>query len=186
MRAPRSASHTLIGTSQCTLSPFRRKKGCSPTRVLTIKSPRGPPNGPAFPSSVTRICAPESTPAGTATSTGSTTRRTPRPRHIAQRPPWAAPLAAQAVQGENRGTSICTLAPRATSAKDSSTTAWTSSPRRPAPSASSTPAAGPIRSYICRAAGSPSTRKASAISLKSSRARSSQKLTSGEYCRASR
>src|SRR4029450_4208903 len=52
-----------------------------------MRSPRGPPNGPALPSPVTRIWAPESTPAGTLTPTGSTTRRTPRPRHAAHRPP---------------------------------------------------------------------------------------------------
>ena len=62
-RAPRSASHTLSGSSQYVPSPWRLKKGCSWTRVLTIRSPRGPPNGPALPSPRTRICVPESTPA---------------------------------------------------------------------------------------------------------------------------
>src|SRR4030095_14661278 len=45
-----------------------------------MRSPRGPPNGPALPSPTTRIWAPESTPAGTVTPTGSTAPRTPRTR----------------------------------------------------------------------------------------------------------
>src|SRR5262249_34640106 len=139
MRAPSSASHTLIGTSQCTLSPLRWKNGCSPTRVLTIRSPRGPPNGPAFPSPATRTCAPESTPAGTDTATGSTTRRTPRPRHAEHRPSRPAPLAPHFVQAENRWTSSRTFAPPTTSAKDRSTPALTPSPRRPSASASPAP-----------------------------------------------
>ena len=75
--APRSASQTLTGTSQCTLSPLRTKKGCSWTRVLTTRSPRGPPKGAALPSPGTRSCMPASTPGGISTWIGSVTLRTP-------------------------------------------------------------------------------------------------------------
>ena len=186
IRAPRIASQTLIGISQWMLSPLRSKNGCSWTRVLTIRSPRGPPNGPALPSPRTRICEPESTPAGIVTDTGSTARRTPRPPQEGHRASPTTPVAPHLAHGENRGTSSRRLVPRTTSANASCTVTCTSSPRRPAASAAPSRSAWPNWSYIARAAGSLNTRYASSISPKRSRARASQKFTSGEYCRASR
>ena len=48
-RGPSTASATLTGTSRYRLSPLRVKTGSSCTRVMTIRSPRGPPKGPAVP-----------------------------------------------------------------------------------------------------------------------------------------
>ena len=105
MRAPRSASHTLMGTSQCTLSPLRAKNGCSrDTGADHQDSPRGPPKGPACPSPGTRNWAPESTPAGMFTVIRSVARRTPRPWQSAQRWPSTLPVAPHSPQAEKRVT----------------------------------------------------------------------------------
>src|SRR5256885_2287713 len=56
-------------------SPLRMKNGCSTTRGLTSRSPRGPPNGPALPWPGTRTCMPESTPAGPALALPDSGRR---------------------------------------------------------------------------------------------------------------
>src|SRR2546429_366872 len=94
-------------------SPLRMKNGCSTTRVLTSKSPRGPPNGPALPWSGTRTCMPESTPAGIATLTRSSPRPTPPPAQASHASPSPRPRAAPALQGGKRAIASPAGAPRA-------------------------------------------------------------------------
>ena len=63
--APRSASATVIGTVTSRLPPSSRlKTGDDATRVVTKRSPGGPPRGPASPLPARRIRVPSLTPAG--------------------------------------------------------------------------------------------------------------------------
>ena len=63
--APRSASAIVIGTVTSRLPPSSRlKTGEVATRVMTKRSPGGPPRGPASPLPARRIRAPSLTPAG--------------------------------------------------------------------------------------------------------------------------
>ena len=63
--APRRASATVIGTVTSRLPPSSRlKTGEEATRVVTKRSPGGPPRGPASPLPARRIRVPSLTPAG--------------------------------------------------------------------------------------------------------------------------
>src|SRR5215207_1347220 len=103
--APRIASVTVIGTSTSKLSPLRRKTGDSSTRVITNRSPGGPPRSPASPLPGSRIREPSLTPAGMLTLYFLSSRVRPSPWQVWQGCSMTVPEPPQRVHGrviENR------------------------------------------------------------------------------------
>src|SRR3954449_12428641 len=91
--APRIASGMVSGTSTSTLSPLGANTGEGSTRVMTYRSPAGPPRRPGSPLPASRTLEPSLTPGGLVTRTRLTARTAPRARAVLDAGRDVAPVA---------------------------------------------------------------------------------------------
>src|ERR687891_50199 len=82
--------------------PRRSKSGEAATRVVTTRSPAGPPARPGSPLPLRRICVPSLTPAGIFTEYRFVRRWRPEPLHVRHGFSTTVPLPPQRGQGREK------------------------------------------------------------------------------------